>query len=119
MFTKEFALALLERALRTAAQVAVLAILGTGIAATANPQINAFTVNWVAVLGFALGGFILSALTSIAGGTFGPSGPSFGPETTTKLPDVPLENPDAAGIPETHPDDPSLNGGSVFPEGDA
>lgn len=116
MFTTEFWLALLERALRTAAQAAIVAIIGTGVMAAQDAQVNAFTVDWAAVGGFALGGFILSALFSIVAGTFGPAGPSFGPETITKLPDVPLDDPEAAGIPDTHPNDPSLNGGDVYPE---
>jgi hypothetical protein len=116
MFTREFVLALLERALRTAAQAAIIAIVGTGVMAAQDAQVNAFTVDWAAVAGFSLGGFVLSALFSIVGGTFGQAGPSWGPETITKLPDVPLTDPDAAGIPTTDPDDPSLNGGDIYPE---
>jgi Putative lactococcus lactis phage r1t holin len=116
MFTREFFLATLERALRTAAQAAIIAIVGTGVMAAQDAQINAFTVDWAAVAGFSLGGFVLSVLFSLVGGTFGQAGPSWGPETITKLPDVPLTDPDAAGIPDTHPNDPSLNGGDIYPE---
>jgi len=77
IFTRAFTLAALERALKTAAQVAILAIIGTGAAAAADAQINAFTVDWLAVLGFAVGGFVLSYLTSISSARLGKwEGPS-------------------------------------------
>jgi len=77
IFTKAFAVAALERALKTAAQAAILAIVGTGVAASADAQINAFAVDWPAVAGFAAGGFILSVLFSLVSNRFGPYwGPS-------------------------------------------
>lgn len=58
MFTKAFWAAAFERALKTAAQSALL-VLGAD-------QINALNANWQDVGGFALGGLGLSLLTSIA-----------------------------------------------------
>lgn len=49
---------LLDRATKTAAQAAVLAI--------GADQVNALEVGWVDVAGFAAGGFVLSALTTVA-----------------------------------------------------
>lgn len=69
IFTREFTLSALERALKTAAQVAILAIVGTG--AMENAQTNVFAVDWLAVLGFAIGGFVLSYLTSVASDHYG------------------------------------------------
>lgn len=58
---------LLERGIKTAAQAVILGLgLGEGF--------NAFAVDWQLGLGFAAGGFILSALTSIASGGFGEKG---------------------------------------------
>ena len=69
MFTKAFWLAALERAVKTAAQSALL-VLGA-------EQINALNADWADVAGFALGGAVLSVLTSVAsnsvGGHDGPS----------------------------------------------
>ena len=77
ILSKPFALAALEKALKTAAQAAILAIIGTGMAATQDAQVNAFTVDWVAVGGFALGGFVLSVLFSVASNRLGKwEGPS-------------------------------------------
>ena len=66
--TKAYALAVLERAVKTAAQSALL-VLGAD-------QINAMNAQWVDVGGFALGGFALSVLTSLATSGFGGNGPS-------------------------------------------
>lgn len=57
MFTRAFWSAALERALKTAAQSAVLVI--------GADQFDALTVSWPEVGGFALGGFVLSLLTSV------------------------------------------------------
>ena len=66
--------AILERASKTAAQSALL-VLGAD-------QINALSADWADVAGFALGGFVLSLLTSVATTGFGGNGPAaFGPET--------------------------------------
>lgn len=57
MFTALFWLATLERAVKTAAQSAIL-VFGAD-------QINALQADWQSVLGFAAGGFVLSVLTSL------------------------------------------------------
>ena len=57
MFTRAFWSAALERAIKTAAQSAVLVI--------GADQFNALAVSWPEVGGFALGGFALSILTSV------------------------------------------------------
>lgn len=60
-----------ERAVKTAAQSAVLVI--------GAEQVNALTVSWVEVGGFALGGAVLSLLTSIGSDYFnGGNGPTVG-----------------------------------------
>lgn len=57
---------LLDRAVKTAAQSAVLVI--------GADQVNAFDADWRTVLGMAAGGFALSALTTVAQrGIFGRS----------------------------------------------
>jgi len=69
MLTKAFWLAVTERAVKSAAQAAVLVI--------GAEQVNAVNVDWAQIGGFALGGFVLSVLTSIGSGvitsTPGPS----------------------------------------------
>ena len=65
---KKYALAVLERATKTAAQAAILVI--------GADQMNALHANWADVGGFALGGFALSVLTSLATSGFGGNGPS-------------------------------------------
>lgn len=72
--TKAYLLAVLERAVKTAAQAALL-VLGAD-------QINAMNANWTDVGGFALGGFVLSVLTSLATSGLGGNGPS---ATTEKV----------------------------------
>lgn len=57
MFTRAFWSAALERAIKTAAQAAVLVI--------GADQFNALAVSWPEVGGFALGGLALSLLTSV------------------------------------------------------
>jgi hypothetical protein len=57
MFTRAFWSAALERAVKTAAQSAILVI--------GADQVNALVVSWAEVGGFALGGFVLSVLTSV------------------------------------------------------
>lgn len=57
MFTRAFWSAALERAIKTAAQSAVLVV--------GADQFDALAVSWGEVGGFALGGFVLSLLTSV------------------------------------------------------
>ncbi len=59
MFTVAFWRDAVERALKTAAQAVILGLsLGEGF--------NAFEVDWQLALGFAIGGAVLSLLTSVA-----------------------------------------------------
>jgi len=59
MWKPAFWIDLLERGIKTAAQSVILGLgLGEGF--------NAFDVDWQLALGFAGGGFLLSALTSLA-----------------------------------------------------
>ena len=53
----------LERAIKTAAQSAILSI--------SADQINVITLNWFGILGYSAGGFLLSVLTSICSIRFG------------------------------------------------
>jgi len=67
VFTKSFFKDLLERALKTAAQFTIGGLaLGEGV--------DAFAVDWQLGLGFAVTGFVLSALTSIASAGIGTKG---------------------------------------------
>lgn len=71
-----------ERAAKTAAQAAILAILGSGMAGMADASVNAFTIDWLMVLGFAVGGAVLSVLTSVVSAPLGKNpGPSLADET--------------------------------------
>lgn len=63
LFTREFLEESIERALKTAAQSAVL-VLGA-------EQMDVLAVNWQEVLLLALGGFVLSIITSIASSRVG------------------------------------------------
>lgn len=56
--TRAYAVDLLDRAVKTAAQSAVLVL--------AADQVNALTADWGLVGGFALGGAVLSLLTNVA-----------------------------------------------------
>lgn len=68
MFTAVFLRALLERGIKTAAQsVLTLWLVGDQLA-------NAFEFDWSLAGGVALGGFCVSALTSIVSEPFGPTG---------------------------------------------
>lgn len=58
VFTSRFWTAAVERAVKSAAQAAIL-VLGAD-------QLNVLTVDWPEVAGFAAGGFVLSVLTSVA-----------------------------------------------------
>lgn len=70
---KAYALAVLERAVKTAAQSALL-VFGAD-------QLNAMSASWSDAAGFAAGGFVLSVLTSLATSGFGGNGPSATTET--------------------------------------
>lgn len=63
MFTAAFWKAATERAIKSAAQVAILTI--------GADTINVVALDWAEVGGFALGGLVLSYLTSIATGSDG------------------------------------------------
>jgi hypothetical protein len=77
IFSREFNMQALERAVKTAAQAAILAIIGTAAMAEMQSGVNAFAVDWVAVGGFTVGGFVLSYLTSVVSAHIGPTpGPS-------------------------------------------
>ena len=65
MFTRIFWTEVAERAVKTAAQSAIL-VFGAD-------QVNALSASWADVGGFAAGGFVLSLLTSIATSGTGPS----------------------------------------------
>jgi GGDEF domain-containing protein len=66
MFTADFWTAALERALKSAAQAALL-VLGAD-------QLNVINVAWDDVAGFAAGGAVLSVLTSVVSANIGPTG---------------------------------------------
>lgn len=55
------------RALKTAAQVAIVAILYQSGTTIVEGGFNVFEMDWLFVLGFSSGGAILSILTSLAG----------------------------------------------------
>ncbi len=89
IWTAEFWKATAERALRTAAQAAILVLVGDVYQSV---QLDAFAVDWLRALSFALGGAILAVLFSIAGNAASKSGPSFG-DTEVVQPAVQLPNP--------------------------
>lgn len=63
-----------ERAIKSAAQFALLVILGTGMAGVADETVNAFTVSWMPVLGAFIGGAVISVLTSVISYSIGDKG---------------------------------------------
>jgi len=64
MWSKKYWLDVAERAIKTGAQAVLLGLgLGEGF--------NAFNVDWMIALGFALGGAFLSFLTSLISAPFG------------------------------------------------
>jgi hypothetical protein len=62
--TTRFVRETLERALKSAAQAAILVI--------GADRLDAFSTDWTTVAGFAVGGFVLSVLTSLASKPLGP-----------------------------------------------
>lgn len=71
MFSWSFWADALDRAIKTAAQVALLVILGPNVADAASGTFNAFSIDWGPVAGYALGGFILSVLFSVLSSNLG------------------------------------------------
>ena len=78
IFNPTFGVATLERAVKTAAQAAILVI--------GADQFNVFILDWVGLAGFAAGGFVLSVLTSVATAGIGGDGPSVAGETLDTYP---------------------------------
>jgi hypothetical protein len=83
-----FVLQLLERAGKTAAQAALLELtaenLKAGVSTTA---LNALQFHWAPLAGFALGGFVVSMLTSIGSVPVGQAGsPSLVKEAAVDVP---------------------------------
>jgi hypothetical protein len=74
MWTKAFWKATFERAVKSAAQAPLAAFLVGDVA------LNAFDIDWSEAGGLALGGAVLSVLTSLASTGSGGTGPSLGPE---------------------------------------
>lgn len=66
IISKRFVRETVERAVKTAAQSAILAI--------GADQINALSMDWLNVAAFAAGGFVLSVLTSLASKPIGDDG---------------------------------------------
>jgi Putative lactococcus lactis phage r1t holin len=96
IWTKPFWIATLERAIRTAAISAALVLVGDAFETL---QVNAFVIDWWKMLGFALGGFLLSVLLSVGANASHGRGPSFTKAETAnalprrELPDVGEEEP--------------------------
>lgn len=66
MFTREFWIDTVERSLKTAAQGGVLYV--------GAQQINAWAFDWLMLLGYMVGGFALSVITSVASYNLGNRG---------------------------------------------
>lgn len=75
MFTKAFALAALERAVKTFAQSLAALLVADGT--------DLLTTNWGDRLSVAGMAAVVSVLTSVASGSLGSNGPSLGAETLT------------------------------------
>jgi|SRR6478752_7216276 len=74
IWTKPFWVAALERAIRTGAISAALVLVGDTFESL---QVNAFAVDWMRMLGFFLGGALLSVLLSVGANASHGQGPSF------------------------------------------
>lgn len=105
MFTLAFWKAAAERAAKTAGQVGLL-VAGADL-------VNALDFDWLRLLGFMLGGAVLSLITSLASAKVGYAGPSLVGETLTdtvaaeaspKSPTGAVAGP-AADVPEGRPVD--------------
>ncbi len=112
MFTVLFWRASAERAIKSAAQGAAAAWGAVTFTNLGEVTSAASAMGYAALT---MG--VLSLLTSLASAPLGNAGPSLSTETIVQLPDVPVNDPDAAGVPETDPADPQLNGGDVYPDG--
>lgn len=67
---RAYVLAITDRAVKTAAQSAILSV------GVETAQVNALAVDWALMGGMALGGLVLSVLTSLASSGIGGNGPS-------------------------------------------
>ena len=85
MFTVQFWKAAAERAIKTAAQVGILAILAGATTIGDQAGFDIRTVDWGSVAAFAAGGAFLSILTSIGSDFVGQPGPSLGAENLPEL----------------------------------
>lgn len=98
IWTREFWQASAERAIRTAAQAALLQIGADVVEAI---QLNVLNVDWSLLAGFAGGGAVLSLLMSIAGNAKTRSGPSF---TDAEQVVPPLPQPEEPDKPDYIPE---------------
>jgi Putative lactococcus lactis phage r1t holin len=94
IWTKEFWVAAAERAIRTAAISAALVLIGDAFESL---QVNAFAIDWWRLLGFALGGAILSLLLSVGANAKHGQGPSIGPAER-------VQRPPRRALPEPEPE---------------
>lgn len=91
-----------ERALKTAAQFAIWTILGTGVSSALDSPVDAFTIQWMAVLGAGIGGIVMSLFTSIISRPFGTRGTAsmlssvFNRTTPEAISGMTTPNPDTA-----------------------
>lgn len=83
IWTRAFWKAAAERSIRTAAISAALVLVGDAFESL---QVNAFAIDWWRMLGFALGGALLSLLLSIGANARTGQGPSFGQEVARPQP---------------------------------
>ena len=90
IWTAAFWKATAERAIRTGATAAALVLIGDAFESL---QVNAFAVDWWRMVGFAVGGALLSVLLSVGANAKTGTGPSFSVETVPQprraLPDEP------------------------------
>jgi hypothetical protein len=96
IWTKEFWVATAERAIRTGAAAGAIELVGN---AYQSVQLNALYIDWVRLVGFIIGGALISVLMSIGANAKTGNGPSFtSAEKVTApprraLPDVGEEGP--------------------------
>jgi hypothetical protein len=83
IWTKEFWIAAAERAIRTGATAAALVLIGDTYHSL---QLNAFDIEWMNVLGFFLGGMLVSLLISVGANAKTGTGPSLTTETVQRAP---------------------------------